>query len=96
VVDSDLGPELEKAISDVKAAGEFEVGGEHYKRVPRGYDKDHPRADLLRYNALGVSSPRIQPELLTSPALVENTLSYFEKMAPVQRWLVKVKEGAPE
>jgi uncharacterized protein (TIGR02453 family) len=95
VVDSDLGPELEKTISDVKAAGEYEVGGEHYKRVPRGYDKDHPRADLLRYNTLYITSPRIQPELLTSPKLTENVLSYFEQMAPVQRWLVKVKEGVP-
>jgi uncharacterized protein (TIGR02453 family) len=93
VADGDRGPGLEKAISEVKKAGEYEVGSEHYKRVPRGYDKDHPRADLLRYNSLYVSSPRIQPDVLASPLLTEIVLSHFEKMAPVQRWLVKVKEG---
>ncbi len=94
VAANDLGAELEIAIADVEAAGDYEVGGEHYKRVPRGYDKDHPRANLLLFNSLYATSPRISPELLVSPQITENVLDHFEKMAPVQRWLVKVKEGA--
>ena len=94
VAADDLGPELEKAIADVVAAGEYEIGGEHYKRVPRDYEKDHPRADLLRFNSLYVSSPRISPELLASSEITKSVLDHFENMAPVQRWLVKVREGA--
>jgi uncharacterized protein (DUF2461 family) len=48
VVDDELGGELDSAIMAVRAAGAYEIGGEHYKKVPRGFDPDHPRADLLR------------------------------------------------
>jgi uncharacterized protein (TIGR02453 family) len=93
VLDDQLGPELETVIETVSSAGEYEVGGEHYKRVPRGFDKDHPRANLLRYNSLYVSSPRIEPSILSSPNLNMVVMDHCEKMAPIQRWLVSVKEG---
>ena len=31
--------------------GGYQLSGEHYKRVPRGYDPEHPHAELLRYNS---------------------------------------------
>lgn len=93
-VDDDvLGPELETALAAVRGAGNYEVNGEHYKRVPRGYDQDHPRADLLRYNTLYVSSPGIEPAVLSSAGLVDVVMDHCEKMAPVQQWLVQVKRG---
>ena len=51
VADEGRGTALERALEEVRAKG-AEVGGAHYKRVPRGFDADHARADLLRYNAL--------------------------------------------
>lgn len=88
-----LGSELEAALEAVRGAGPYEVNGEHYKRVPRGFDPDHPRADLLRYNTLYVSSPGIAPAVLSSAGLVDVVVDHCEKMAPVQQWLVKVKQG---
>jgi uncharacterized protein (TIGR02453 family) len=46
VVDNKLGTELETVLDTVKKAG-YETGGEHYKRVLRGYDQEHQRAGLL-------------------------------------------------
>ena len=91
VDDDQTGGELEMILADVREAGPYMINGEHYKGVPRGYDKDHPRADLLRYNALYVSSPAIEPEALTSPELVETVMDHCGKTAVVQQWLVKVK-----
>ena len=93
VDDDELGSELKTALAAVRGAGNYEINGEHYKRVPRGYDQDHPRADLLRYNTLYVSSPGIEPAVLSSAGLVDVVMDHCEKMAPVQRWLVKVKQG---
>ena len=33
----------------------FDENKPHYKRVPRGYDPEQPRADLRRYNSMGTS-----------------------------------------
>ncbi|MGB3717065.1 MAG: DUF2461 domain-containing protein, partial [Candidatus Promineifilaceae bacterium] len=92
VVDDELGAELESAIAAVRTAGAYEIGGEHYKKVPRGFDPDHPRADLLKYNAIYASSPRIELNHLTSPGLVDICMDHSENTAPLHRWLVKVNQ----
>ncbi|RKR75049.1 TIGR02453 family protein [Frondihabitans australicus] len=38
---------LEAIVDDLAAAG-FEMAGPRLKTAPRGYDRDHPRIDLLR------------------------------------------------
>ena len=94
VDDDRLGTELETALEAVRGADAYEIRGEHYKRVPRGYEKDHPRADLLRYNALYASSPGIEPAVLGSAGLVDVVMDYCQAMASVEQWLVKVKQRA--
>src|SRR4051794_3194985 len=51
VADDVAGPELDRAIAAVRKA-KLELGGHQLTRVPSGYDKAHPRADLLRYKSL--------------------------------------------
>jgi uncharacterized protein (DUF2461 family) len=94
VADDKLGKELETSLQAVRGAGDYEMNGEHYKRVPRGFDPEHPRANLLRYNTLYASSPGIEPAVLTSAGLVDVVMDYCQNMAPVQQWLVKVKQSS--
>ena len=47
VVDERSGKALVAAIEKIEKAGDYSVGGMARKTVPRGYDKDHPRAELL-------------------------------------------------
>ena len=94
VADDESGAELEEALAALRAAGAYELNGEHYKRVPRGFDPDHPRADLLRYNTLYVSSPGIPPAELASPGLVDAVMDHCQVAAPVQQWLLRVKQSA--
>ena len=69
----------------------FEAHKKEFKRVPGGFAADHPRADLLRHNAL-YAHPRWELDIktVTSPQLVETCLTHFAAMAPIQQWLVKV------
>jgi uncharacterized protein (TIGR02453 family) len=91
VVDDQLGPALGAAIAAVQGSGDYSVGGEHYKRVPRGYEADHPRADLLRYNGLWAhTAASVDPAVITSPELVELCLGHCRRMAPLHHWLVRV------
>ncbi len=91
VIDDQLGAELEAAITAVSQNSiPYEISGAHYKRVPRGYDKDQPRADLLRYNGLYCSSPPITPAEITSDSLVDICLTHFQNTVPIYQWLVKI------
>lgn len=90
VADKKLGKELEKALALVVKAGRYEVGGEHYKRVPKGYDPEHERANLLRYNGLYASSPQISRTKLTSSKFVDICVEHCKNMMPLHKWLVKV------
>lgn len=90
VLDTQLGAELDDAIDAVQQAGSYDISGEHYKRVPSGLPADHPRAELLRYAGLYAHGPTLRGKDLTSPALVDLCYAHFEKMAPLQRWLVKI------
>ena len=93
VADKRTGVALERAIKNVSANGGYRLGGEHYKRVPRGYDANHERAGLLRYNGLYVGSEDPVPQEIFTPAILEYCVERFNAMMPVHRWLVKLTEG---
>ncbi len=80
------GEELAKLVAKLEKSG-FDVGTEHYKRAPRGYDPEHPRARLLRFNALhaGVELP-LPPET-RSAKLVPLCMRHYRKLAPLHSWL---------
>ena len=93
VVDEKLGAELEAAMAAVRGAGDYTLGGEHYKRVPRGYDAEHPRASLLRYNGLWAHAPNaVDRALITTRELLEACFEHCRNLAPLHHWLVKVRE----
>ena len=92
VADAKMGKELEEALALVTSRGDFEIGGEHYKRVPRGYDADHTRAELLKYNGLwALNTDAIMPPDLYEPQLVDICFANCQKMAPIHEWLVKME-----
>jgi uncharacterized protein (TIGR02453 family) len=94
VADDMLGPELEAVLESLRSAGAYQIGGEQYKRLPAGYDPDQARADLLRYKGLFVKSPKIEPAVLVTPALVEVGFEHCRNMGALHNWLVRVNETA--
>ncbi len=95
IVDDTLGPEFEQALKTIAAAGDYSIYQEpEYKRVPRGYDLDHPRAEWLKYKGFGVVSPHISPEQLSGPDLIDICYRHCVNLAPIHRWLVKVAGSA--
>jgi hypothetical protein len=89
VIDDHSGTDLEDILETVRRAGTYEIAGEQYKRVPSGYDPNHRRADLLRYDGMYAFSPRIQVSDLLTPALVDRCYAHFQQMAPIYHWLMK-------
>jgi hypothetical protein len=93
-VDPKLGKELENIVAAISAKREFDLGGQHYKRIPAGYDPRHVNAELLKHNGLYAGIETKIPEELFSARLVDYCFERYEKLALLHRWLVKVTERA--
>ncbi len=90
LLDDARGAELAKLTKALEKAG-FRLGAaETLKKVPRGVDPDHPRAELLRHKGLVAMGPAIPDELLTSPKLVDHLAKQTRKAAALVSWLVEV------
>jgi uncharacterized protein (TIGR02453 family) len=87
VADEGTGRALEEALGAATGLRGATVGGLAYKRVPRGFAADHPRAELLRHGALYVSGEWKLPRAVSSPAFVGWAAERLERLSPVERWL---------
>jgi uncharacterized protein (TIGR02453 family) len=86
VAEERSGAALQKAVKKVGSAG-YDLGGEHYKRVPSGFEPDHPRAALLRHNGVYAGTEmKLPPEARTAtfPAFCAR---HYKRMAPLMDWL---------
>lgn len=71
------------ALEDASFAKEFgAVGGERLTRIPKGYAKDHPQAELLKLKDVTFSR-RLSDAEVFSPALPETLARSLAQAAPV-------------
>ena len=96
VIDPQYGAALQHAIQQVHQHGNYTVGGQYYKKVPRGYDPDHPNASLLLHNGLYTGFEIPVPDLLYTPELVDFCFDRFNEMLPLHTWLVQFTEQFAE
>jgi uncharacterized protein (TIGR02453 family) len=92
VVDDARGKELTKILAKLEKAG-FHTAGRHddvdmLKKVPKGFDPDHPRAELLKRKSLGVRFPALPKGILASPKLAPWVAEHAKKTVPLVEWLV--------
>ena len=86
-VDGDrAGPELAKIVTKQERAG-YDLGGEHYKRVPAGFAPDHPREALLRHAGVYVGTHMKVPPEAKTPTFPAFCAAHYKKMAPLIDWL---------
>jgi uncharacterized protein (TIGR02453 family) len=83
------GAALAPVIARLSAAG-FTVGGhDDLKKVPKGFDPEHPRADLLRQRGLTAMFPAIPRGLIHKPGFATWLCEHATTAAPLVGWLVK-------
>jgi uncharacterized protein (DUF2461 family) len=63
-----------------------EMQGEKLKTSPKGFEKDHPFIEFLRYKSFILSHP-IPDEEIRSGAYVATSREAFSKMRPFQAFL---------
>ncbi|MEK0155910.1 DUF2461 domain-containing protein [Arthrobacter oryzae] len=83
---SGTGESLEQIIRRVSEAG-FTVEGERLKTVPRGFPREHPRAELLKYKSLSAGRELGEPDWLSTPAAAEEVARLWEQLRPLVEWV---------
>jgi uncharacterized protein (TIGR02453 family) len=86
VADEVSGAGLERAVQAV-AKARFELSGSRLTRVPSGYDKDHPRAGLLRYRSLTAHRELGCPPWLSTSRAKAEIVRQLRALAPLVNWL---------
>ncbi len=87
--DDDTGPELAKTLEKLEKAG-FPPAGRHWKRVPKGFAEDHPRADLLKHNGIYVGTDIPIPAEFHTKSLPTLAMRYVRRYRPVVDWVVNM------
>jgi uncharacterized protein (TIGR02453 family) len=84
--DERTGTELEKLVGSMRRKG-VALGGSQLKTAPRGYDRDHPRIELLRRKAFyGYAEWPVEPWLSTRAAK-DRVVKVWRACRPLHDWL---------
>lgn len=86
--DARTGAELQKLLKAMEKKGVL-LGGSSLKTAPRGYDRDHPRIELLRMKSFfGHQQWPVEPWLAT-PKAKDKVVAAWRACRPLQDWLTR-------
>jgi uncharacterized protein (TIGR02453 family) len=87
VADEQRGKELTKLLTALTKKGFLVRSHDSYKRMPKGYEVDHPRAEHLLRKGLTVGFPGLPKGILASPKFSPWLVSQAKLAAPLVEWL---------
>ncbi|CAN5388795.1 DUF2461 domain-containing protein [soil metagenome] len=93
IADDHLGPALQRELTLLNKGG-WAIGGNPIKTRPQGYDKDHPRLDLLRFRALSASLDFGDQPWLASRDALSRVRRAWRRLAPLNEWIATHIGGA--
>jgi uncharacterized protein (TIGR02453 family) len=87
VADDIAGGQLQAVIAGIEGHGYEVTGHDQLKSAPRGYPKDHPRIELLRYK--GIISWKQWPvaRWLGTAAAKQRVVDFLHASQPLNDWL---------
>ena len=81
------GAALEQVVADLATDGYEVTGHDTLKTAPRGYPKDHPRIELLRYKGLAAWKQWEPAAWLGTAKAKDRLLAFYRAAQPLQDWL---------
>ena len=82
------GPDLQQRLVAATRKG-LEVGGERVKTTPRGYEKDHPRIELLRYKQLFLGRDLGFEPVIHTAELLDLVREDWRAVRPTVEWIAE-------
>jgi uncharacterized protein (TIGR02453 family) len=87
VVDDGTGSELEELVARARKDGLEVMSHGELKTAPKGYPKDHPRVELLRYKGLATWKQWPAGPWLGTRRAKERIVDFLERSRPIGGWL---------
>jgi uncharacterized protein (TIGR02453 family) len=87
VDDESTGAALREIVTAVEAGNASVTGHDKLKTVPRGFLRDHPRADLLRLKGLVAWKEWSPAAWLGRRAAKDRVVAFLRASTPLMRWL---------
>jgi uncharacterized protein (TIGR02453 family) len=88
MAEEEAGARLERILRGLERGG-FEIGGDRLKTAPRGYDKNHPRIDLLRHRSLLGSKRYGFEPFVHTPELLDRVRQDWRRLRPLVSWMTE-------
>lgn len=82
------GAELAKILDRLTEEG-WEIGGDRLKTAPRGWARDHPRIDLLRYKSITAMRDYGFDGVIHTPALADKIRADWRRVTPLIDWVTR-------
>jgi uncharacterized protein (TIGR02453 family) len=80
-------PKALRALQRILEGLELDIGGEVLKRLPRGFDADHPGGALLRHKGLYAGTD-LRGHAARGARVLESAVEVYERLVPLNRWLL--------
>jgi len=90
VLDDAQGKTLARIVATLEKAKFRLVSYDALKKVPRGIDPAHPRAELLKRKSLAVEFPTLPKRLVTSRKFVDWLVDRVDQSRPLVEWLAEL------
>ena len=74
------GTELKNIINKISKNKEYKLGWTKYKKIPKGYDPEHPNSELLLYGGIGYIFEEKNPASLFSPEFLDYSFKIFREI----------------
>jgi uncharacterized protein (DUF2461 family) len=87
VADGRPGTKLSRIVSEARAKGLDVHGHDVLKTAPKGYPKDHPRIELLRYKGLIAWKEWPAGAWLGTKRAKDRIVEFLERSKPLVGWL---------
>ena len=81
------GREWEEILGDTDFRKYFTVQGTALKKVPAGYDKEHPQAEFLKFKSWYLEYPVMDAEFGDGEAFLDHAVKVFQAMKPFNDYL---------
>lgn len=89
VTDDRAGKKLESILGEARGKGMRAEGHDMLKTAPKGYSKDHPRIELLRYKGLITWKEWPPGPWLGTRRAKDRIVEFLEASKPLNAWLRK-------
>jgi len=81
--------QIVSTVKKMKKLG-YKIGGEYFKRLPKGFTEDFPNKELLFHNGLYCYLEKNSLDELNSRTIVDYCFKHFKAMLPLHNWLADV------